>query len=119
MCSTIKNLTSIDLLTSKFDLQGQMPFWQPGDSGSLDGLDSWGGEDPDGFIPLIFKKMSSVLSPKLSRVYRHLFKISLFPDERKIGNIAPVPKGALSADSDNYLPITILPVMSKVAEKLI
>ena len=85
----------------------------------LDGLDSWGGEDPDGFIPLIFKKMSSVLSPKLSRVYRHLFKNSLFPDERKIGNIAPVPKGALSADSNNYRPITILPVMSKVAEKLI
>ena len=44
----------------------------------LDGLDSWGGEDPDGFIPLIFKKMSSVLSPKLSRIYRHLFKKS-FP----------------------------------------
>ena len=85
----------------------------------LDGLDSWGGEDPDGFIPLIFKKMSSVLSPKLSRIYRHLFKNSLFPDERKIGNIAPVPKGALSADSNNYRPITILPVMSKVAEKLI
>ena len=63
--------------------------------------------------------MSSVLSPKLSRVYRHLFKNSLFPDERKIGNIAPVPKGALSADSNNYRPITILPVMSKVAEKLI
>ena len=61
--------------------------------------------------------MSSVLSPKLSRVYRHLFKNSLFPDERKIGNIAPVPKGALSADSNNYRPITILPVMSKVAEK--
>ena len=85
----------------------------------LDSLDSWGGEDPDGFIPLIFKKMSSVLSPKLSRVYRHLFKNSLFSDERKIGNIAPVPKGALSADSNNYRPITILPVMSKVAEKLI
>ena len=59
------------------------------------------------------------MSPKLSRVYRHLFKNSLFPDERKIGNITPVPKGALSADSSNYRPITILPVMSKVAEKLI
>ena len=73
----------------------------------------------DGFIPPIFKKMSSVLSPKLSRIYRHLFKNSLFPDERKIGNIAPVPEDALSADSNNYRPITILLVMSKVAEKLI
>ena len=45
----------------------------------LDGLGSWGGEDPDGFIPLIFKKMSSVLSPKLSRIYRRLFENSFFP----------------------------------------
>ena len=50
-----------------------------------------------------------------------LLTVVLLPtsDERKIGNIAPVPKGALSADSNNYRPITILPVMSKVAEKLI
>lgn len=41
MYSTIKKLTSIDLLTSKFDLQGQMPFWQPGDSGSLDHTDNF------------------------------------------------------------------------------
>ena len=48
----------------------------------LEGLDSWGGEDPDGFIPFIFKKMSSVLSPKLSRVYHHLFKNSSQMNEK-------------------------------------
>ena len=45
----------------------------------LDSLDSWGGEDPVGFIPLIFKKLSSVLSPKLSRFYRFIFKKKLIP----------------------------------------
>ena len=85
----------------------------------LDGLDSWGGEDPDGFIPLIFKKMSSVLSPKLSIIYRHLFKNSLFPDERKIGNITPVPKVLcrLTAIIIVLLPSYLL--FFHVAEKLI
>ena len=85
----------------------------------FDGLDSWGGNDPDTFFPLFFKKMSNVLAPKLSRFYRFLFRQSIFPDERKLGNIVPVPKGMLSADPTQYRPISILPVLSKVAEKLI
>ena len=85
----------------------------------LDSLDSWGGVDPDNFLPLFFKKMSSILAPKLSRLYRFLFRQSTFPDERKLCNIVPIPKGTLSADCSNYRPISILPVLSKVAEKLI
>ena len=83
----------------------------------LDDLDSWGGEDPKGFIPLIFKIPSSVLSPKLNRIYYHLFKNN-FPDGWKIGNTALVPKGVLLANCNNYRPITILPILSKVAKKL-
>ena len=85
----------------------------------LDNLDSWGGVDPDNFFPLFFKNMSSILAPKLSRLYRFLFRRCTFPDERKLCNVVPVPKGTLSADSSNYRPISILPVLSKVAEKLI
>ena len=63
--------------------------------------------------------MSIVLAPKLSRLYRFLFRRSSFPDERKLCNIVPVPKGMLSADCSNYRPISILSVLSKVAEELI
>ena len=63
--------------------------------------------------------MSSVLAPKLSRFYRFLFRRSIFPDERKLSNVVPIPKGMLSADATQYRPISILPVLSKVAEKLI
>ena len=85
----------------------------------LDSLDPWGGVDPDNFFPLFFKKMSNILAPKLSRLYRHLFRRSRFPDHRKLSNTVPVPKGILSADGTKYRPISILPVLSKVAEKLI
>ncbi|MEO1808644.1 MAG: reverse transcriptase family protein, partial [Bacteroidota bacterium] len=84
----------------------------------LDSLDSWGGVDPDLFFPLFFK-MSNILAPKLSRLFRYLFKRGTFPDQRKLSNVSPIPKGALSSDSTQYRPISILPVLSKVAEKLI
>ena len=85
----------------------------------LNDLDSWGGEDPDGFFPLFFKKVSSTLSPKLSRFYRFLFRRCIFPDERNLCNTVPIPKCGMSAVCTNYRPISILPVLSKVAEKLI
>ena len=85
----------------------------------IEGLDSWGGVDPDGFFPLFFKKVSGTLSPKISRLFRFLFRQSIFPDEKKICNTVPVPKSSLTADCNNYRPISILPVLSKVAEKLI
>ena len=85
----------------------------------LDNLDNWGGEDPDGFFPLFFKKVSATLSPKLSRFFRFLFRRSIFPDERKLCNTVPVPKCGMSAVASNYRPISILPVLSKVAERLI
>jgi len=37
----LENLTSFDLLTPKFDLQGQISFWQPGVSESLDHSDTF------------------------------------------------------------------------------
>ena len=85
----------------------------------LDNLDNWGGVDPDGFFPLFFKKVSATLAPKLSRFYRFLFRRKVFPDERKLCNTVPVPKCGISAYASNYRPISILPVLSKVAEKLI
>ena len=85
----------------------------------LDNLDNWGGEDPDGFFPLFFKKVSASLSPKLSRFFRFLFRQSIFPDDRKLCNTVPVPKCGMYADASNYRPISILPVLSKVAERLI
>ncbi|MEL7079479.1 MAG: reverse transcriptase family protein, partial [Cyanobacteria bacterium J06582_2] len=85
----------------------------------LDNLDSWGGEDPDGFFPLLHKKVSKSLAPKLSRFYRFLFRRGSFPDDRKLCNTVPIPKCGMSAIGTNYRPISILPVLSKVAEKLI
>ncbi|XP_064095195.1 uncharacterized protein LOC135207395 [Macrobrachium nipponense] len=84
----------------------------------LDNLYSWSGENPDGFVPFFFFR---VLAPKFSRFYRFLCRRSIFVDECKFKNTEPVPKSGISAGCSNYRPISIttLPVLFKIAEKLI
>ena len=42
-----------------------------------------------------------------------------FPLELRIVDVTPIPKGPLSALVCNYQPISIIPVLSKVFERLI
>lgn len=54
-----------------------------------------------------------------SGFYRFLSRRSTFEDEHNLSNTVPVPKNGISANCSNYKPISILPVLPKVAEKLI
>ena len=49
----------------------------------------------------------------------HVVDRSEFPDELKLADIIPAYKKDSAFDKSNYRPITILPVLSKVFEKLI
>ena len=58
----------------------------------------------------------------LSEVLCTLFNKSVeehaFPDDLKLAEIAPIHKGKSKLDYTNYRPISILPIFSKVIEKL-
>ena len=43
---------------------------------------------------------------------------STFPDKSKLGRVTPVHKSGSTDNMDNYRPITVLPVFSKIFEKL-
>ena len=43
--------------------------------------------------------------------------MSAFPNKWKEAKLTPLHKGGLSEESNNYRPISILPVLSKVLEK--
>jgi hypothetical protein len=85
----------------------------------LSGLDAYGGTDPAGLFPLFYKKTVVVLAPKLSVIFRRLIKSGEFPEFWRTANVVPVPKGASFPIVDNYCPITITPIISKVFERLI
>ena len=63
-----------------------------------------------------FQKTASVLAQKLSRLFRRLLRCGESPMELRIADLAPIPKGPLSALVFKYRPISIIRVLSKVFE---
>ena len=68
---------------------------------------------------MFFQRTAPVLAPKLSCIFRRLFRCGEFPLEWQIADVTPNPKGPLSALVCNYRPISITPVLSNVFERLI
>ena len=66
-----------------------------------------------------FQRTASVLAPKLSHLFRKLWRCGEFPLEWRIADVTPIPKDPLSALVCNYQPISITPVLSKVFKRLI
>ena len=85
----------------------------------LAGLDANGGSDPLGFFPRFFVEIADQLAPKLSVLFRGLIRNGSFPACWRTANVVPVVKGQVSSRSENYRPISLTPVLSKVFERLI
>ena len=58
----------------------------------------------------------------LKNIVFHVFKVSvkqgIFPDSRKIAKVTPIFKSGAKDNVSNYRPISILPVFSKVLERI-
>ena len=71
-------------------------------------------------IPIkIIKKCAQIISPKLSQYYNILMANGIFPDNLKTGRITPVFKKGDSELLENYRPISTLPILGKIFEKII
>ena len=73
----------------------------------------------DGISSKILKVSSLVVAPALTYVFNKAIVRGIFPDEWKIARVSPLHKKASRCDSDNYQPISILPVISKVFERIV
>ena len=72
---------------------------------------------PDG-IPAIVLKMCAVeLSPILRELFQYSLEKGIFPENWKSALVQPIPKKGKKSDPNNYRPIALLPVISKVMEK--
>ena len=81
----------------------------------LNDLDQFGGMDPNGLFPFVFKKTASQLAPKIATIFRSLLIKGEFPSCWRSANISPIPKGASATQfPSEYRPISITPVLSKI-----
>ena len=54
----------------------------------------------------------------ISRLVKNSFKMAAFPKAWKIAEVIPVPEEGISEELANNRPISLLPILSKVSERL-
>ena len=68
--------------------------------------------------PKILKESSDLCNNTILRIINNAIHTSQFPDELKLADITPVFKKGDSNYVENYRPVSVLPVMSKVFERI-
>lgn len=84
----------------------------------IDELDSRKATGYDNISVKIVKILKSNLTPVLLHLTKISFKTGQFPKKMKIAKILPIFKNGDHFNCNNYRPISILPVFSKILEKI-
>jgi len=74
---------------------------------------------PDGIPARILKECSEQISPSLCSLFNHSLRTGRFPSEWKSADVTPVHKKDLLEPAENYRPISLLPIVSKVMERCV
>lgn len=67
----------------------------------------------------VIKSVSSIISPFLCEFYNTFLTIGIFPQMLKTGKVTPIYKKGNSQLLENYRPISTLPILGKLFEKLL
>ena len=71
-------------------------------------------------IPVIFiKPVSEFLASPKTFIINNFIKINQFPDIWKLARISPIPKIQLPVELKDYRPVSILPILSKIYERVV
>ena len=68
---------------------------------------------------LTLKLSSSIVGPSLAYIFKSCIHADIFPNEWKIAEVIPLFKKGSKRELGNYRPISVLPLVSKVFEKII
>ena len=74
--------------------------------------------DIDGLNNKIITKILDKIAKPLATIFNYSFELGIFPEDMKQSKIIPIFKGGNKTSASNYRPISILPIMSKILEKL-
>ena len=67
----------------------------------------------------LLKLSSSIVGPSLAYIFKSCIDAEIFPNEWKIAKVTPLFKKGSKRELGNYRPISVLPLISKIFEKII
>ena len=73
----------------------------------------------DNLSAKILKVIGEAIAPHLTHIFNLCIYHGKFINEWKVAKVTPIFKGGSRSDLGNYRPISILPILSKIFEKLI
>lgn len=73
----------------------------------------------DNIKAVVVKSVCDIIAPLLSHICNQMLKEGRFPEKLKIARVCVIHKSGNYNDPNNYRPISILPIFSKIAEQVI
>ena len=81
------------------------------DAGKTTGLDN---------IPWkLLKIAADVVASSLTCIFNQSLLTGIYPSDWKLANVTPIFKNGFKTDLNNYLPISVIPAVAKIFEKII
>ena len=71
----------------------------------------------DGISAKVLKHIIPAFINPLCRLLNLSITTNTFPDQWKVGQVTPLHKGGKQSERNNYRPISVLPILSKILEK--
>ena len=81
-------------------------------------IDSKKSADVYGFSPKLIKLAAPAIYINLTRIFNISFRLGQFPDKLKTAKVIPIHKANSKLTISNYRPISLLPILSKIFEKI-
>ena len=67
----------------------------------------------------LLKVSKDLISSSLARIFNQCIQTNIFPDDFKVGRVTPIFKSGDKEDLNNYRPISVLPTVARIFEKLL
>ena len=87
-------------------------------SNSIDNFKPHSAPGVDGISPKLIKLAKPILSPYLASLFHKCIQREIFPHDFKLAYVIPIPKTSSPKFLDEFRPISLLSVFSKVFEKI-
>ena len=73
----------------------------------------------DGIPARLLRETVDIIAPSLTKLFNKSLQLGIIPDEWKVANVVPVYKKGRKDCVENYRPISLLPLVSKVLERCV